>query len=833
MKKNSRNRDPFAAREAAKYDSPIASRELILATIREAGRPLSLGKLCQILGVDFEQEEALRRRLGAMIRDNQLIQNRRSQYDLRDTENAINGKVIAHKDGFGFLHPDDGTEDIFLSFREMRKVFDGDKASVIVTHTKSSGKLEGEILEVTERHTETVIGKVIIEGDNMRVIPDNPKIQHTVYIEQHHGIAVEHQQIVVVSITRQPERKKPPLGVITEVLGNTLDPGMEIDIATRSFGIPYVFPEDAQAQADKLADTPSDHEKRQRIDLRALPLVTIDGEDARDFDDAVYCEKKKSGGWRLWVAIADVSHYVGVNSPLDIEAHTRGTSVYFPERVIPMLPEKLSNGLCSLKPAVDRLCMVCEMTISANGRLSGYQFYEAVMHSHARLTYTEVDKMLTEKDDPDSLIRTSNAGLVKHIDELHRLYHALRLQREQRGAMDFETTETRIIFDAERKIDAIVPVVRNDAHKLIEECMLCANVATARFLEKHNMEALFRVHDGPSEKKLNNLRDFLGERGLTLQGGDDPDPKDYYTLSAQLKGREDTKIVQTMMLRSMSQASYDPDNRGHFGLSYPGYTHFTSPIRRYPDLLVHRAIRSVIRSEIESKHVKRVDGRKPLKKDAIYPYNMAALLALGEHTSMTERRADDATRDVMAWLKCEYLQEHLGARFTGTITGVAGFGFFVELDDLYAEGMVHISQLGADFFTFEAAKQRLIGERTRRVFHIGDRLDVVVSRIELDERRVHLTLADGDQTRIQNKRSSANAGLRKPSKRPSRGGKDSRSVRNKADTRSDTSEQKNKSKGADKKGKKAKPAKKTKKKHESRVKSTAKNSTKKPKRRAR
>ncbi|NRB39320.1 MAG: ribonuclease R [Pseudomonadales bacterium] len=784
MSKTRKKRDPFAAREAENYTNPIASRELILSTLEKANKPCSQADIAELLAITAEEPlEALRRRIRAMTRDGQINWQRKdSTYTPVKEDELIRGRVLAHKDGFGFVVPEKGGEDIYLHFREMRKVFNGDIVDASITQKKRSGKLEGEIRRVVERRTEKVVGKVIIEADKIRVIPDNPKIQHTVFIEQDFDIAVENEQIVVATIIQQPEARKAPTGIITEVLGNSLDPGMEIDMAIRTFEIPYEWPEAVEKEAAKFNSEPSEKDKKGRIDLRDLPLVTIDGEDARDFDDAVYCEKKKSGGWRLWVAIADVSHYVSLNSALDNEAHTRSTSVYFPERVVPMLPEQLSNGLCSLKPAVDRLCMVCEMTISAKGKLSGYQFYEAVMHSHARLTYTEVGKILLEKGDADSPLRNRYEKLLKPLDELHNLYTCLRGQREKRGAVEFDTVETRIIFDTNRKIDSIQPVVRNDAHKLIEECMLCANVAAARFLEKHKIDALFRVHDGPKEKKLGNLRGFLAERGLNLAGGDKPTPQDYLTLFEDIKGREDSSLLQIMMLRSMSQAAYEPDNRGHFGLAYSAYAHFTSPIRRYPDLLMHRAIRSVIRSEQEpfksSKQVRRVEGQKPLALNKIYPYDMAALLQLGEHCSMAERRADDATRDVVAWLKCEYLQEHLGETFGGIIASVASFGFFVEIDDLHAEGMVHVSTLGKEFFNFDAGKQRLIGEKSHRVFHIGDRVQVQVSKVDLDERKVHLILAgegaDKNNHQPMNQRQKLAKGdipgksSKKPRKRPAK-----------------------------------------------------------------
>jgi ribonuclease R len=468
-----------------------------------------------------------------------------------------------------------------------------------------------------------------------------------------------------------------------------------------------------------------------------VPFVTIDGEDARDFDDAVWCEEQE-GGFQLRVAIADVSHYVPVGSALDEEASHRGNSVYFPERVVPMFPEVLSNGLCSLKPRVDRLAMVCDMQIGPEGELVHYVFYEAVIHSHARLTYTDVGAVLADGESPN--VAAERYG---DIARLYRLYDVLRAAREQRGALDFDTQETRIVFDEQRKIAAIEPVYRNDAHKLIEECMLIANVATARFLEATEQPALFRVHEGPSAQKLENLRAFLGELTLELPGGLKPTPEHYQSLLSAVEGRDDAQVIQTMLLRSLSQAVYQPDNGGHFGLHFEAYAHFTSPIRRYPDLLVHRAIRSVIRGRSKSAHVNRVPGAKGLRREVIYPYDMAGMLALGEQCSMTERRADDATREVDAWLKCEFLKDRIGDAFSGVIAAVTNFGVFVELHDLYIEGLLHVSALPADYYHFDQAKQRLVGERTRQVFQLGGVVAVKVARVDLDDRKIDLELVDG------------------------------------------------------------------------------------------
>ena len=737
--------DPYAQRESQKYANPIASREYILDLLDQSVGPMSYKQLVKTLGIKSDDErEALRRRLIAMARDGQIHSNRKQAYARVDKLDLIRGRVQGHRDGYGFLITNDSSDDVYLASRQMRKVFDGDEVLVRLSPTGVRGRRDGVIAEVLSHNTQQLVGRYFHEQNIGFVRPENPKQCHDILVAPEHVNGAVQNQFVMVEITRQPSRNHLPMGRIVEVLGDHMAPGMEIDVAIRAHDIPHEWPAAVTQEAERLPAVVDDADKKNRIDLRDLPFVTIDGEDARDFDDAVYCESKKTGGWRLYVAIADVSHYVSLGSALDAEAEVRGTSVYFPDFVLPMLPEALSNGLCSLNPQVDRLAMVCEMTISASGRVSGYLFYEAVIYSHARLTYTQVGQMLAERSQPVSQqgIRNQFATLLPHIDELHHLYSVLRKMRDARGAIDFETTETRILFDQQRKIERIVPVVRNDAHKLIEECMLCANVCAARFLEKHELDALYRVHDGPREQKLENLRAFLGELGLNLRSKGLPEPAHYQSLLKRINDRPDAKIIQTVMLRSLAQAMYQPDNQGHFGLAYPAYTHFTSPIRRYPDLLVHRALRHIIRSRKESSHVRRVKGAKVLAKKTIYPYSFEQMLALGEHTSMTERRADEATRDVVSWLKCEYLQDHVGDVYKGVITGVTNFGVFVELLDLYVEGLVHITSLPSDYYHYEEAHHRLVGERTRQVFCLGDELMVQVAAVKLDERKVDFELVD-------------------------------------------------------------------------------------------
>ncbi len=744
--KNRKNRsapDPHAAREAAKYDNPIPSREFILETLGNASGPLHQSELENILGLTDENAiEALRRRLIAMCRDGQLVSNRRGAYGRLDKMDLVRGRVQGHRDGFGFLIPAEGGEDYFLSTRQMRKVFDGDEAVVRKVGLDQKGRLEGAIVEVVAHNTHQLVGRYFSENGIQFVRPDNARLSHDVMIAPGANKGARRGQFVVVHITQQPSRDNLPSGEVLEVLGDHMAPGMEIDVAIRSHGIPHLWPTEVKTEAATLPDQVADDDKHNRIDLRDLPFVTIDGEDARDFDDAVYCEKKKSGGWRLYVAIADVSHYVKVGSALDREAAERGNSVYFPDFVVPMLPEALSNGLCSLNPSVDRLTMVCEMSISAAGAVSRYQFFEGVIHSHARLTYNQVGQMLAEKNDgADTKVRQEYPSLVKHIDELYNLYKVLRLARDKRGAIDFDSVETRIIFDENRKIERIVPIVRNDAHKLIEECMLCANVCAARLLDKHDIAGIYRVHAGPGEEKLNNLKIFLAELGMGFSGKGKIEPKQYRQILESIGERPDAHIIQMVMLRSLSQAVYQPDNQGHFGLAYPAYTHFTSPIRRYPDLLVHRAIRYLLRSGIASPNLRPVKGAPTLEQKTIYPYNAVKMEQLGDICSRTERRADEATRDVMSWLKCEYLRDHVGEVYTGVVSSVTSFGLFIELKDLYVEGLIHITALPSDYYHFEQAQHRLVGERTRRVFRMGDEVIVRVAAVNLDDRKVDLDWA--------------------------------------------------------------------------------------------
>lgn len=737
--------DPHASREAHKYDNPAPSREYLLARLEEVGKPMTHEAMSQLLGLEDEELiEAVRRRLAAMERDGQLLRDRRGAYALIDKLDLIKGKVLGHRDGFGFLLRDDGKKpDLVLPPRQMRRVFHGDLVLVRVSGRDRRGRDEATIAEVLSRNTQTMVGVYRQNTAEFGVlIPENPRITQEVIIPHSACGGAKDGQVISARIVKQPEPRVQPVGEVVEVLGERMDPGMEIDIAIRSYEIPAEFPPDVHDQIAGMSAEVAEDDKLHRVDLRDVPLVTIDDESAKDFDDAVCAWKTKSGSWKLLVAIADVSHYVRPGSALDEEAINRGNSVYFPGQVVPMLPELLSNGLCSLNPDVDRLSLVCEMNISQSGVISRYRFYEGVFRSHARLTYNKVATILDDQGKQGDELREQYRPLVSSLKNLKSLYTLLREARVARGAIDFETTETEIVFNDERKIEKIVPRSRNDAHKIIEECMLAANVATARFLDKHDLPALYRIHERPSPERLDKLRLFLNELGLSLGGGDEPTPQDYRELAEAIKGREDADVIQTVMLRSMSRAVYSPQNDGHFGLAYPAYAHFTSPIRRYPDLLVHRAIRSVIRGPRKTNTVLRADGAKVEPPSKWAPYTFEKMLEFGEHCSMTERRADEATRDVEDWLKCEFMSDKLGEVFDGSIASVTQFGIFVRLDDVYVEGLVHVTSLPSDYYHYEPEKHRLKGERSGMSYRLGDGVTVQVARVDLNDRKIDFALGD-------------------------------------------------------------------------------------------
>jgi ribonuclease R len=699
-------------------------RNEIRALLERHGVPMSLEAIAEALAIpDGRAHKRLFRALRAMQRDGELLRNRAEEYGLTRRMDLVRGRVLGHRDGYGFLVPDEGGGDLFLSPRQMREVMHGDRVVARVVSVDARGRREGALVEVLERGARQVVGRFQREAGVGLVVPDDPRLRQDVLVAPEDAGGAGDGDIVVVEITEYPQRRRQAVGRVVEVMGAHMAPGMEVAIAIRSHGLPAEFPTEAVAEAQRFGERVPAPARRGREDLRDLPLVTIDGADARDFDDAVHC-RATPRGWKLTVAIADVAAYVKAGSALDLEAEQRGNSVYFPDRVIPMLPEALSNGLCSLNPEVERLCMVCEMLVSREGTVRRARFYEGLMRSHARLTYEEMASIVVARERD---ARGARGALVAHLDELYRLFKALQRARHERGALDLDTVETRVVLDASGKVARVAPVTRSDAHRVIEECMVAANVAAARFVTRHRLGSLFRVHEGARAEGLEALRTYLAGAGLTLSGGATPQPRHYHALLTRARRRPDAALIQLMVLRSLSQAVYTPDNAGHFGLALDGYAHFTSPIRRYADLVLHRAI----------KHALKGPRRAP------YRYTRERLVSLGEHVSMTERRADDATRDAIAWLKCEYMLDKVGREFTGTVTGVAAFGLFVTLDELQVEGLVHVSLLGRDYFHFDPARQLLEGERGGECFRVGDSLRVRVIRADLDERKVDFERVGG------------------------------------------------------------------------------------------
>ncbi len=710
---------PRRARRGDVDAALLPSREAILTALKAAGVPLPPVELERELSVGESAREAFYGRLAAMERDGQLLTNRKGLLCVVAKLDLAIGTVQGHADGFGFLVPDDGGDDYYLSAREMHKALHGDRVAVRRSGTDRRGRPEAEIVEILARGNREVVGRLHEERGIYFVVAENRRISQDLLVAPSDLGGASAGQVVVAEILEQPSANREAIARVTEVLGDATDSGIEIEIALRKHELPFEFSNEAQHLAQRLPAEVRPGDRKGRVDLTALPLVTIDGETAKDFDDAVFCERSGKG-FRLIVAIADVSHYVRDGDAIDVDARERGTSIYFPRRVIPMLPEELSNELCSLKADVDRLCMVCELQVTGHGAITHYEFYPALMHSRARLTYTQVWEWLSA---PASAQTEEAKALLPHLQNLYALYHAFAGARAKRGAIDFDTIELALEFDDFGKITRIVPAPRNDAHKLIEECMLAANVCTAEFLAKHEHPALYRVHEGPPPDKLTALRDFLKTSALQLGGGRSPATGDYARLLDQIRHRPDFALLQTVLLRSLSQAQYRPDNEGHFGLAYDAYTHFTSPIRRYPDLVVHRAVKAILA------------GKR-------YTPAATSWQELGTHTSFTERRADDASRDVTNWLKCHFMQDKIGEEFDGTISGVTSFGVFVTLDGLNIDGLVHVTELGRDYFHYDAVRHALIGERGGRVFQLAGRIRVRIARVDMEQTKIDFALAE-------------------------------------------------------------------------------------------
>ena len=716
--------DPNLDTEAEKYDQPIPSREYILGLLRDRTEaPASEEFIAGELGITAEdQRTALGRRLRAMERDGQLIRTRKDLFGLPERMDLVRGRIRAHADGFGFLIPEDKKQkDLFLSPREMRQLMDGDRAVARVSGVDRRGRSEGAIVRVVERANSKVVGRLEEEDGVYFVVPDAKRLTQNILIPPGEEGGAQPNELVTAEILHQPSMKRQPTGRVIESLGEHLSTEVEMEIVLRKHGIPHQWPDEVIAEAEATPQAVSGDGLGTREDLRGVPLITIDGADAQDFDDAVFAEPA-GDGYRLIVAIADVSAYVKPGTDLDKEAYHRGNSTYLPRRVVPMLPEALSNGICSLNPGVDRLTLACEMHIDSHGQVDQYRFFEAVMHSHARLTYSEVAAMM-EDHDPET--REQYSHVLPNLENLYALHGHLHKARRERGAIEFEGLDTEILFGENNQIEMIVPYERRDAHRLIEECMLAANESAARLFVENEEPALFRVHESPPEDKLENLRDFLKTVGLELEE-DPPTPKAFGKVLQQARERRDAHLIETILLRSMQQAQYRPDPLGHFGLSYDYYTHFTSPIRRYPDLVVHRRIKDLLA------------GRR-VKKSKVDAFK-ENLTAIGEHTSTTERRSELAEREVVDWLKCQYMQDHTGEQYDAVIAGVTGFGVFAELTGVYVEGLVHITNLEDDYYHYDAVHHLLRGERTNRVYQLGDPLRVQVTRVDVDELKIDLAL---------------------------------------------------------------------------------------------
>jgi len=746
-KKPSKSSSP-AKKKAAKtkttkpYKHPIPNRNDLLDMLTDVGKPIKVDPIMEAYGLKGQRMRSLLiEQLNVMVRAGQILENRRGEFCLTAKLDLITGKVSGHRDGFGFVARDDGEpDDVFLSAREMRSLFDGDRVAVRIVGDDHRGRSQGELVDVLERGTREIAGQFIRERGIGIVIPDNAKLAHRVLIPKGEAANAKHGNMVVAEILDYPTHVEQATGRITTVIGLPGEKGIATDVAIHAHGIPFKWPDAVRQEVKDFGSEVPENSKEGRTELRDVDLITIDGADARDFDDAVYCRKSENG-WRLLVAIADVANYVSIGSALDKEAIVRSTSVYFPDRVVPMLPEVLSNGLCSLNPKVDRLCMVCDMRVSQSGKVTKATFFEGVMRSKARLTYSQVGDFLSGES-----TTSVPKDLQESVRDLHDLYKAFAKQRSRRGAIEIDLPQTKFKLNDDGEIDRIEVVPRNDAHRLIEECMIAANVEAARFLKKHKIPGLYRVHPKPDTDRFNDLRLYLISLGLKVPHPDHVEPRHFTQLIEQVKDRPDSAAITMAMLRSLTHAEYSPANVGHFGLALESYAHFTSPIRRYPDLLVHRAIRHIVR------------GGKP----GAYDYGAKEMERLGAITSAHEKRAEEATRDVEAWLKCQYMEGHLGEEFDGVITGVTNFGVFVQITELMTDGLVHVTSLANDYYKYDAGSQRLVGERSGHTYSLGEemRIRVQVQRVDMETRKIDFRPVADESTGPEKSRSSGRSSNR-------------------------------------------------------------------------
>jgi ribonuclease R len=733
--RNPKKKSKSKAKDKAKgkpYKHPIPSRNELIDFLTDVGKPLKVEPILKAFSLKGQRVRALLvDRLQGMVRTGQILENRRGEFCLTAKLDLVTGKVSGHRDGFGFVIRDDGeSEDVYLSAREMRALFDGDRVAVRIKGLDRRGRAEGELVDVLERGTREVAGQFIRERGIGIVIPDNARLSHRILIPKGEAANAKHGDMVVAEIVDFPTHVEQATGRITTIIGVPGEKGIATEIAIHAHGIPFKWPDAVSREVEGFGTTVTSKAHNGRTELRDVDLITIDGADARDFDDAVYC-KKSDNGWRLLVAIADVAHYVSIGSALDKEAIVRGTSVYFPDRVVPMLPEVLSNGLCSLNPKVDRLCMVCDMRVSPAGKVTKSTFFEGVMKSKARLTYSQVGDFLS-----GAAKSSVPKDLQSSVRDLHDLYKAFAKARGRRGAIEIDLPQTKFKLNDDGEIDRIEVVPRNDAHRLIEECMIAANVEAAKFLKQHRIPGLYRVHPKPDTDRFNELRLYLLSLGLKVPHPDHVEPRHFTQLIEQVQDRPDSAAITMAMLRSLTHAEYSPANVGHFGLALESYAHFTSPIRRYPDLLVHRAIRHIVR------------GGKPGK----YDYGAKDMERLGAITSAHEKRAEDATRDVEAWLKCQYMEGHLGDEFDGVITGVTNFGLFVQITELMTDGLVHVTSLANDYYKFDAGSQRLVGERSGHSYSLGEEMRIRVQRVDMETRKIDFRPVEDDSGKTRQSR---------------------------------------------------------------------------------
>jgi len=724
--------DPYQKREASKYKNPIPSREYISLLLRKSQDLISQKNLEKKFDIKTQEEKkALRRRLRAMERDGQVIYTRNRCYIAPESLKVVKGKVIGHRDGYGFLRTETLKDDLWLSSEQMKSCIHGDVILAHIIHSNGKKRSSARFLKLLQPNNILIVGRYYVNNDIGFVIPDDTRFNFKIFIYSGIKKDISIGSIVVVKLTKHPTRNNKIQGLIVEVLGTRMGTNLAIDIALRTHSIPFTWSEEIKKQLYKISNEINQSDFKDRIDLRHLPFFTIDDEDARDFDDAVFCKKKINleEGWDLWVAIADVSFYIQPNTALDKEALERGTSIYFPSSVIPMLPEKISNDLCSLNPYVERLCLMCEMNISNEGELISYKHYEAVICSHGRFTYDEIFKIWNN----DIVLCSKYKKFLIDIKNLSYLQEILNKYNVSKKGIYFENIEPKFILDSNLRIKKIYQNIRNDAHKFIESCMILANMASAYFVEKYKYPVLFRNHDRPKKDNIIGFRLFLNELGLTLSGGDTPESVHYSNLLKNVSHRPEYEMIQTILLRSMKQAVYSPENCGHFGLSLSSYVHFTSPIRRYPDLVVHRLIKFLL---WKNKNISINNSNL----NNTYLYSMSEMKKVGIHCSMTERRADEASRDVIDWLKCDFMHKKIGYILNGVISNVTAFGFFVRLNPFFIDGLVHIASLHDDYYYFDSLGFKLIGKSTKNTYCLGDTLQVKVISVNLNERKIELSL---------------------------------------------------------------------------------------------